>query len=96
MGLCRPLRGLAEEATARWRDPPATIKPGDVRGVRRALSLGAKGYQVLSSDFEYLPKSTVLVEGGGGDAAYKFDAIYDALEGCDDVQTVFHNVEFQY
>jgi transcriptional/translational regulatory protein YebC/TACO1 len=51
---------------------------------------------VLSSDFEYVPKSTVLVEGGGGDAADKFDAIYDALEGCDDVQTVFHNVEFQY
>ena len=72
--------------------------PSDLAKVTRAVRAAAhaEGYQVLSSDFEYLPKSTVLVEGGGGDAADKFDAIYDALEGCDDVQTVFHNVEFQY
>ena len=71
--------------------------PSDLAQVTLAVREAARteGYQVLSSDFTYLPKSTVLIDGDGGDATEKFDAIYDALEGCDDVQTVFHNVEFQ-
>ena len=70
--------------------------PSDLSRVTTAVreAAGAEGYQVLSSEFTYIPKSTVLIN-EQDEAAEKFDSIYDALDGCDDVQTVFHNVEFE-
>ena len=60
--------------------------------VRDAAS--SEGYQVLSSEFTYIPKSTIVIN-EQDEAADKFDSIHEALDGCDDVQTVFHNVEFE-
>ena len=70
--------------------------PSDLSSVTTAVrdAASSEGYQVLSSEFTYIPKSTIVIN-EQDEAADKFDSIHEALDGCDDVQTVFHNVEFE-
>lgn len=60
----------------------------DFNAVRDSLT--AKGAVLLSAQIEWVPQTTVTLE---GDNLAKFRKMLDTMEECDDVQNVYHNVD---
>ena len=50
----------------------------------------AKGLNLVSADFSWLPQTMVTLE---GENLAKFQRMLEVLEDNDDVQEVFHNVQ---
>ena len=61
--------------------------PNDLGAVRDALE--AQGYEFLTAEVQYVPKTTTSLE---GEAAEKMEKLLDMLEDNDDVQNVWHNL----
>ena len=61
--------------------------PNDLGTVRDALE--AQGYEFLTAEVQYVPKTTTSLE---GEAAEKMEKLLDMLEDNDDVQNVWHNL----
>lgn len=65
-----------------------TTTPADLNEVRNNLS--AKNVNLLSAEAEWVPQTTVTLE---GDNLAKFQRMLETMEECDDVQNVYHNVD---
>ena len=61
--------------------------PNDLGAVRDALE--EKGYEFLTAEVQYIPKTTTTVD---DEAAQKMEKLLDMLEENDDVQNVWHNL----
>ena len=65
-----------------------TCDPSSLSSVRDAVV--AKGLNLVSAEFSWLPQTMVTLE---GDNLAKFEHMLEVLEDNDDVQEVFHNVQ---
>ncbi|MEG2956843.1 MAG: YebC/PmpR family DNA-binding transcriptional regulator, partial [Christensenellaceae bacterium] len=63
--------------------------PEDFSAVREALETA--GYEFLSAQLDRLPQTTATLN---EEQQEKFDKMLDMLEDNDDVQEVYHNLDF--
>lgn len=84
--LMAALEAGAEDATEEEEGIVVYTAPGDLMKVKTAL----ENYNITSAELQYVPSSTVPVE---GDTAEKLEKLLDSLDDLDDVTAVHTNAE---
>ncbi|MBR3179951.1 YebC/PmpR family DNA-binding transcriptional regulator [Candidatus Saccharibacteria bacterium] len=84
--LMAALEAGAEDATEEEEGIVVYTAPSDLMKVKTAL----ENYNITSAELQYVPSSTVPVE---GDTAEKLEKLLDSLDDLDDVTAVHTNAE---